>query len=381
MKIVLLSKALVHGAYQTKCESLAAHPDVQLTVIVPPSWREIGAWETPLERRFTAGYELISTPIIFNGHHHVHFYPRLGPLLRRLQPDIFHVDEEAFNLASFHAMRLGRRLGARMLFFTWANIQRRLPPPFSLFERACFAWSASAVAGNRAGATILRAKGYQKPIDLLPQFGVDPQLFRPAEHRPQRPVTIGFLGRLQTYKGVQILLQAAARLTGDWRLLIAGRGEYETTLRSLTAQLSLTDRVEFRPPVDSSRVPELLHACDILAVPSLTTPSWKEQFGRVIIEAMACRVAVVGSDSGEIPHVIGTAGLITPEGDPSALAAALQRLIDNPGEREAYATAGYQHLLANYTQSALADRYYAVYRRLMTTAPASTSTLVQRINE
>lgn len=369
MKIALLSKPLVNGAYQTKCEALAALPGVDLTVIVPPSWREIGAWETALERRYTAGYRLICTPIAFNGHHHVHFYPRLGGLLRAIQPDVFHVDEEPFNVATFHAMWLGRRLGARLAFYTWANIHRRLPPPFSLFERACYAWSGRAFAGNRAAAAILRAKGYRKPIDILPQFGIDPDLFQPAAARPDRPFTIGYLGRLVEAKGVQVLLRAVARLRGDWRLVVAGAGAYQPALAALATELGLGGRVAFRPQMPSSAVPEFYRSLDALAVPSLTTPAWKEQFGRVIIEAMACRVAVVGSDSGEIPHVIGDAGLVTPEGNPAALAAALQRLHDDPAERDRLAEAGRRHALAHYTQAALAKQYYAAYQQLYAASP------------
>ena len=371
MKVVLLSKPLVNGAYQTKCEALAAFPDTDLTVIVPPSWREIGGWETPLERRHTTGYRLLSTPITFNGHHHVHFYPRLGGLLRRRRPDVFHVDEEAFNFATFHAMWLGQRLGARMAFYTWANIHRRLPPPFSFFERACFAWSGRAFAGNREAEAILRAKGYRRPIDVIPQFGVEPDMFRPAPSRPERPVTIGYYGRLTEAKGVQVLLRAAADLTGDWRLVVVGGGEHENALRELAGSLGLGERVTFRPPVGSGEVPALLQEFDIVAVPSLTTATWKEQFGRVIIEAMAARVTVVGSDSGEIPHVIGEAGMVTPEGDARALAGALQTLINNPGRRANLAEAGRQRALGHYTQAALAARYHAAYRQLA--GPAATS--------
>ena len=66
-------------------------------------------------------------------------------------------------------------------------------------------------------------------------------------------------------------------------------------------------------------MPAYLGQLDVLAVPSRTLPNWKEQFGRVLIEAMACEVAVVGSDSGEIPNVIGSAGLVFPEDDEAAL--------------------------------------------------------------
>ena len=73
-----------------------------------------------------------------------------------------------------------------------------------------------------------------------------------------------------------------------------------------------------------------MNCCDALVLPSLSTPRWKEQFGRVLPEAMACGVPVVGSSSGNIPAMIGDAGIIVPEGDSRAIAAALRSLADDP---------------------------------------------------
>ena len=109
MRILMLSKALVVGAYQKKAEELAALPSVELTVAVPPLWREPGVGAQALERRFTRGYALEVLPIRFNGRHHIHYYPSLGRLVARLRPDVFHIDEESFNLATFLALRAGVR--------------------------------------------------------------------------------------------------------------------------------------------------------------------------------------------------------------------------------------------------------------------------------
>src|SRR5665647_1961645 len=103
MKVLMLSKALVVGAYQRKLEELAAIDGVDLTVIVPPYWQETNAARFDLEKRFVDGYKLIVEPMVFNGHHHAHFYPRIGGHIARLRPDILHIDEEPFNLATFHA--------------------------------------------------------------------------------------------------------------------------------------------------------------------------------------------------------------------------------------------------------------------------------------
>jgi len=101
------------------------------------------------------------------------------------------------------------------------------------------------------------------------------------------------------------------------------------------------------------------------ALPSHTTRAWKEQFGRVLIEAMSCGVPVVGSSSGEIPNVIGDAGLIYPEGDVRALATTLQRLAEQPELYADLARRGRARVLERYTQAALARQYYEVYRSML----------------
>ena len=364
MKVLLLHKALVNGAYQKKAEALAALPGVELTVVVPPSWREQRADVQPLERRHTEGYELIVAPIWFNGHHHVHCYPTLGGIVRRVRPAIFHVDEEPFNLATAQACWWAERVGARSLFVTWATVYRDYPPPFSLFERYTHRRAAAAIAGNQDALDILRRRGYGGPTAIVP-LAIDPDLYPPREGGRIGPFTIGFLGRLVREKGAHVLLDAAARLRGEWRLLIVGGGAEEAHLRAQAAALGIAGRVEFVPTVPSTEVPRWLHRLDALAVPSLTMPNWKEQFGRVIIEAMAAAVPVIGSDSGEIPRVIGDAGLITPEGDAAALAAALQGLLDDEARRLTLAAAGRDHALARYTWARVARQYHALYEQML----------------
>ncbi|MEI6047230.1 MAG: glycosyl transferase family 1, partial [Chloroflexota bacterium] len=132
----MLSKAPLRGAYQRKLEELAALPEVeQLTVIVPPYWKEPRVGRVVLEKAYTSGYDLIVEPMAFNGRYHVHFYPRLGRWVKALRPDLFHVDEESFNLATVQGIQLAQRYGAKSVFYNWANIYKRLPPPFSLFEQ------------------------------------------------------------------------------------------------------------------------------------------------------------------------------------------------------------------------------------------------------
>src|SRR5262249_35658145 len=127
MRVALLSKAMVTGAYQKKAEELARLPGVELTVIVPPAWLEPRVGVVQLEQQFTQGYDMVVTEVRFNGHFHYHYYPAIGKIIRNIQPEVFHIDEEPYNYATYHAMKAGQRVGARMCFFTYQNIAKRYP--------------------------------------------------------------------------------------------------------------------------------------------------------------------------------------------------------------------------------------------------------------
>ncbi|HEY7063232.1 MAG TPA: glycosyltransferase [Chloroflexota bacterium] len=360
----MLSKACLVGAYQRKLEELARIGGVELTCLVPPYWRQDGA-RLPLERAHVEGYRLAVAPLRFNGHFHVFHFVGLAAWLARLRPDVVHVDEEPYNLATALALRLAERRGARRLFFTWQNLLRRYPPPFSLFECYSFRAAQRALAGNREAVDVLRQKGYAGPVSVIPQFGVDPELFRPRPRSPGREFVIGYAGRIVEEKGLHVLLDAVHGLAGPWRVQLIGSGPAQPALARQASRLGIAARVEFVPHAPSTAMPALVAAWDALALPSLTRPNWKEQFGRVLVEAMACGVPCVGSASGEIPHVLGEAGLVVPEGDAGRLRDALARLRDDVALRDDLAQRGRARVLARYTHARIAARTYEVYKRLL----------------
>lgn len=358
----MVSKALVRGAYQRKLEEIAAQ-GVELTLVTPSFWRE-GRTEISLERRYVRGYELVVTPMAFNGRYHLHFYPRLGAILQELRPDLVHVDEEPYNLATLLALRAARAVGARRLFFTWQNLYRRLPLPFALVERQNYRLAHGAIAGVRDAEIVLRKKGFRPPVWVIPQFGVDPEIFRPGPARDATDFVVGYLGRLVSEKGVDLLIRASSALAPPWRLRVVGEGAEKPRLRALAETLGVGNRVEFVGGLPSDQVPGFLHGLDALALPSRSIPSWREQFGRCLVEAMACGVAVVGSDSGEIPRVVGDGGLIVPENSVGDLAEALRRLQNDPSLRATLGGNGRARVEENFTQRRIAHQTVDVYRSL-----------------
>ncbi len=362
----MVSKACLVGTYQTKLEAIARHDGVELTVIVPPLWND-PAGAVPLERAHTDGYTLLVEPIRFNGDFHLHHYPTLSRRIAEIQPDIVHIDEEPYNLATWLAWRATRKAGAKSLFFSWQNLNRRYPFPFSKMEQQVLNGVNFAIVGNRDSAEVWRAKGYQGPLRVIPQFGVDPSVFEPDPAPDSgRVFTIGSANRrLVAEKGLDLLLEAAAELPGVWRVQLCGEGPERPKLEQLAHDLGIADRVQFDGPVSSAQMPAYLRQMDVLVLASRTLTNWKEQFGRVLIEAMASGVPVVGAESGEIPNVIGDAGLTFPENDRAALRDRLLQLMQSDALRQRLREAGRQRVLEQYTQAQIAAQTVALYRDML----------------
>ncbi len=375
IRVLMVSKACLLGTYQRKLEEIARYPDVDLTVVVPASWHEEGRI-VHLERAHTEGYELVVEPVAFNGSFHFYFYPQLRRRLCAVEPDLVHIDEEPYNVATLHALWLARRSGACTLWFTWQNLNRRYPLPFRLIEAYTLARTDYAIAGTQGAAHVWREKGYEGPMAVIPQFGVDPDLFSPgpadrlhrlsARRDAGRGFTIGYVGRLVPEKGVDLILGALTGLPGVWHLRIVGHGPEEERLKARVRQLGLSHTVTFEGWLPSVRMPAFYRELDVLVLPSRSRPNWVEQFGRVLIEAMACAVPVVGSDCGEIPNVIGNAGLVFPEEDTDALQAILKRLMRSPDLWSDLARRGRERVLSHFTQARIAAHTVTVYREAVT---------------
>lgn len=366
----MISKALVVGAYQRKAEEIA-DLGVDLTVLVPTAWKDRRGIQVA-ERLYVVGYDLRTIPICFNGHYHFHYYPTLRRELARIRPDIVHMDEEPYNLATWQGLRAAQVVDAHSLFFTWQNLYRQYPPPFRWIEQQNYRRAAVALAGNRDAASVLRLKGFPGTIVLIPQFGVDPSHFCPPDANEKetvadahRALRIGYAGGLLPEKGIDDLLRACAVLKGEWRLRIVGEGSAKSALERLSITLGIASRVTIEKRRSTSDMPEFYRGQDVFVLPSRTQSNWKEQFGRVLVEAMACQIAVIGSSSGEIPNVIGNCGLLYQEGNWRQLAQCLQQIMDEPATRQQLARSGRDRVLSHYTMKQVAEATVEVYQQVL----------------
>jgi glycosyltransferase involved in cell wall biosynthesis len=307
--------------------------------------------------------------MMLNGNYHLHYYPKLRKIMREVRPEVVHIDEEPFNFATFQAMFLATQQKARALFFTWQNLYRQYPPPFRQFELYNYRHTAIALAGNRDAAEVLKRKGYRGPVRIIPQFGFDTDIYRRSAPRPPRqagdPFTLGFIGRLIEAKGLPLIVEALTMLPEYCQAVFIGNGPMKSELEEQAARLGVADRVIFKPGVPTYEVPRELERFDVHVLPSLTRNNWKEQFGRTLAEAMSCETPVIGSNSGEIPYVIGDAGLVFAEGNAQELAACVCKLLDDPTLYADLDRRGRQRVLDNYTQEQIAKQTYGVYQEML----------------
>lgn len=244
--------------------------------------------------------------------------------------DVIDIHEEPFALATAQILliRSLRRTRAPVVLYTAQNIRKRYPIPFRWIERRCLRTAAGIAACNREAAEIAESKGYSGRARVIP-LGVDlarfahgPAKARTAAVHADEKVTVGFAGRLVAEKGLRVLVEAA-RIEPRIRLRIVGAGPMSAELSALASAPELAGRVQLAGSVASGEIIEFYRGIDVLAIPSIPTPTWTEQFGRVAVEAMACGVPVVASDAGALPDVVGGAGIVVPSGDAAALASGL----------------------------------------------------------
>lgn len=307
---------------------------------------------------------LEAIPAYFSRSPHLFTYGRRLATLLEDRWDMVHCWEEPYVLAGAQ-IGLCTPRDTPLVYTTGQNLAKRYPPPFAWAERfslhrAC-GWMAF---GQTVAETLVDRAGYRdKPWRVIP-LGVDVDRFRPNAalrdatreelgfHSPGPPV-VGYLGRFIEPKGLPLLMGALEGLETPWRALFVGGGPLEPELRRWGAKLG-SDRVRVVTDVKHDDVPRHLSAMDVLCAPSQTTPEWREQLGRMLIEAFACGVPVIASDSGEIPYVVSDAGVIVGERDSDGWRRAIATLLDNPARRSELGERGRARAHATYSWSVVA---------------------------
>jgi glycosyltransferase involved in cell wall biosynthesis len=356
---------------------IAAMNRSQFTLVVPARWREYGhvISAEPAESELNIRMLPIHFGAAGPAKWYLHFYRGLGQLLRELRPDVVHLWEEPWSIVALQATILRDIFLPNMALVLEAdqNILRRLPPPFEGIRRLTLSRTDALIVRGPDALAVARATGYQGPAVTV-EYCVDASVFNAegrdaARHALGVPgLAIGYAGRLVEAKGLAKVVSALAQCRAKVTLLLLGDGPEIDALQGQVRALGLTDRVRFLPPRRPERVAGFMRSIDVLVLLSQTTRTWKEQFGRVIMEAQACGTPVIGSDSGAIPSVVGSGGWIVGEDDVAGLTALLNRLANDPAEVAKKAVEGLAQVAQRFTPEKVAadlcDVYgYAVQRR------------------
>ena len=369
IKVLFTWHAAVLQGNQNYAAWLAKNADLDVTLLVPPGWDE----STSMVDAFVpvdANYRVCVEPVrnVCKGLRF--FYKDIGRVLREVQPDVVVLYEEPYSYAAFHTLFQARHHcpDAKFVFYTWQNLICRYSLLRRFMEKYVFKYSHAAIAGSVDVKDVLRKRGFLHPIHIVP-LALQPDDY-PLIDRPSirsflsiTDFTVGYVGRLAREKGIEDLLHALAKINDKpFQLLLIGGGEHADVMLALAERLGLGQRVRHIRYVPNADMYKYYQAMDALVLPSRTTPEWKEQFGRVLIEAMICGVPVIGSSSGEIPNVIGDAGLVFPEQDVTTLAERLSTLMADDNLHKKLSFAGRENVLARYTWEKVAARTADVIR-------------------
>jgi glycosyltransferase involved in cell wall biosynthesis len=380
--VVTLNRRLAHEM------SRAGNGDWEVTAAAPTYFHggnDLGPLS--LEVQKDEPCPVVGLPAYFSRRVHIFLY---GLKLRSLLAqgwDLVHAWEEPYILAGGQVAYLTPR-GTPLVFRTAQSISKSFPPPFCWVERYAMKRAAGWICSGQTVASALRDRpGYAGlPMALIP-LGVDMNEFRPdpeagaAVRRSlgwtaDGPPVVGFLGRLVAEKGITFLTQVLDRVQAPWRALIVGVGRLEPELRRWAANQG--DRARICTDVRHAQAPRYLNAMDVLCAPSLTLPNWREQFGRMVVEAFASGVPVLSSNSGELPHVVAGAGIAVPEADADGWVRTLTELLEQPERRSTLAGQGLAKAREQYAWPLVARRYLDFFDRVVAQPADGSSKLLSR---
>ncbi len=355
MRAVIVSHTYIDPATRGKLKALAGL-GCTLTVAVPARWSPTlrgpvlsASWGND------GGVRLVPIPVSGDRGEGVRWQSReLHRLLSDFRPDIVQIEAEAWTPAAATASARATKLGLRSTLFGWESVARSYPLFERLRRRRTLARVSAIIGGNRLAVALLARERPGLPSTVIPQLGLTPPL---ETRRPEHTdLHLGFVGRLVPEKGLDALFRACVKLLGRWRLTVVGTGPAQESLETLAERLGIASRITWRGALPSEELRGLWTDLDCLVVPSRSTPQWVETFHPALVEAMGHGVTVISTDSGALPELVDTAGLVVPEDDVGALTAALQHLADAPRERARLGREARLRVMGEFVDDAVARR-------------------------
>jgi glycosyltransferase involved in cell wall biosynthesis len=366
VRVALVSHVYANPANRAKLKALAGL-GVDLTAIVPETWQSPDGTIQNARSGNDNGVQIVTVP--------VRSYParpsnllwnpkELRRALADQKAELVHIEEEIGSQPAGIALRAARRLGTPAVLMT----SESLPPSDGLTARLRRDRNlrlAAGIVGTNSLAVKLATK--RRPSlrhAVVPQLGITLPATRPSERRAE--LAIGFVGRLVPERGLDLLFRACVGLAGKWTLIVVGTGPSQEELEELAQRLGIAARISWLGALPRSAMDDVWTHLDCLVLPSRTTERWIMTEARAAIHAMANGVAVVGSNSGALPEIIGDAGRIVPEEDVASMTAALHELYADRSLCERLGSAGRRRVQDEFSEAAVALKLLTFWRTLTT---------------
>jgi glycosyltransferase involved in cell wall biosynthesis len=326
--------------------------------------------EGVLRQRASEGHDLI--PLAPRGELDLSAAWKLSRLLLNLEPDLIHAhDSHAVAMAGSALSMAGLSstmplVMARRVDF---HIRKNAFSRWKYNQVDCFLCASDAIRKMLItdGVPAERTAVVHDGVDLVRLAAVPPANVRAAFWLPHDAPVVANVAALVPHKGQRHLVEAArlvVRRVPDARFVIFGEGELRESLETQIRTHALEKHVllaGFRADVLS-----LCKTIDLFAMSSIT-----EGLGSAVLDAMACRKAVVGTEAGGIPEAVvhGETGLLVPPRDDGALAEAIVSLLKDAGRREAFGEAGYRRVDQQFSASKMVRGVLGVYERVLRGKP------------
>lgn len=375
-RILSIGHSYVLGVNRPTIREIARDETLDVTVVAPQNFH--GSLSSlKCEPEENSNIKLIPVATYFSQKIHFFIYdPKaLYKVFKSQKWDLIHIWEEPYIFSGWQVARFAQAFNIPYFFWTAQNLNKKYPWPFSFFEKQVLEKTSGWLAcGNLVQENLVQKKKYPQDKSEIVNLAVDVQHFQPLSKEEKEKkkkeigvdgLLLGYLGRLTNDKGISLILEVLEKIKDDpsWSFVFWGSGEEKENIEKWAQEQNLQNRVSVQL-LKHNEVPNKLPILDVLLAPSQTMPHWREQFGRMIVEAFASGVPVISSDSGEIPFVMGDAGEVLPEKDVDLWEQKIREVIKKPEKRQTMREKGLFRA-KSFSAQKIASHYIQFYEKVL----------------
>ena len=332
-RILFIGPTYISSTTQERIQNIREMGSIETGLLSPKKWKSKDYKSCKMLEKGSSHIEYFPSGVLLNGMDGGHIYNPITVFkaIKKFKPDLIYFDQEVFSLSAFEMAIFSKFFSIPLVAVNAENIMDKKLSFIRKWTRKFVLETAKAIRIEcKGGEYCLRNWGYKGHLALIP-FEIDTKKFYPTRDK-KKEFVIGYIGRLTYKKGLDVFLKAAQKLKKEnfqFKVVIVGEGPEKNKLKALSKYLDIENIVSWKDTIEFDKVPEVMRNFNAFVLPSRAGRIWKEQFGRVIIEAMASGVPVIGTTSGSIPEVIGRNDMLFPEDHDEKLAEIIKKLMND----------------------------------------------------